>query len=78
METAQESCERSRSRTETRVTFGPIQLFIIDNENRQSVWEQMARDRIRFNRRIQDANSKIGYVSEQSHRTKMYHKIVVK
>ena len=72
METAQESGERSGSRTQTRVTFGGTQVYLVDNYDRKGHWQQFARDRKRFHRRIQHIENKIAYVFEQGHRDKMY------
>ena len=41
-----EKAHQNRSRT--RVTLGPIKVFVNKNEDRQSVWEQVARDAIDF------------------------------
>ena len=60
MEPSEKDCEKNRSRTKKHVTFGNVTVYTIENEDRHSPWEQMARDRVRFQRRIQNCECVIG------------------
>jgi len=64
MESSEKNCEKNRSRTEKHVTFANelVTVYYIDNEHRQGGWEQMARDRVRFQRRIQEIECVIGCI----------------
>lgn len=53
------------------VTFGRVDVYFVDNYDRKGVWEQMACDRVRFEKRIQDTELNIGYVFDQVHRNKI-------
>ena len=58
------------------VTFADqVEVFIIDNEDRKSHWQQIARDRMRFQRRIQAMNDKLGVVFEKSHKLQFQRRI---
>ena len=47
------------------VTFGTVEVFFIDNKDRKGHWQL---DRMRFQRRIQVINDKLGVVFEKSHK----------
>ena len=58
------------------VTFSDqVEVFFIDNEDRKSHWQQIARDRMRFQRRIQAMNDKLGVVFEKSHKLQFQRRI---
>ena len=57
------------------VTFGTVEVFFIDNEDRKGHWQQIARDRMRFQRRIQVMNDKFGVVFEKSHKLQFHKRI---
>ena len=58
------------------VTFSDqVEVFFIDNEDRKSHWQQIARDRMRFQRRIQAMNVKLGVVFEKSHKLQFQRRI---
>ena len=71
METTEKGHQRRGSRTEKCVTFGETQVIPVDSYDRKGPWQQMAADRVRFQRRIKKTEQKISYVFEQSHRDKM-------
>lgn len=43
-----------------------------DEEDRRGPWEQLARDRCRFLRRVQEAELQLGAVLQPSHRRRVY------
>ena len=58
------------------VTFADqVEVFFIDNEDRKSHWQQIARDRMRFQRHIQAMNDKLGVVFEKSHKLQFQRRI---
>lgn len=58
------------------VSFGVIQTIVLDNadEERKGPWEEMARDRKRFQDRIKQIEQQIGYVFQIKHRDEIYRK----
>ena len=59
------------------VTFNDqVEVFFIDNnEDRKSHWQQIARERMRFQRRIQATNHTLGVVFEISHKLQFHKRI---
>ena len=58
------------------VTFDDhVEVFFIENEDRKGNWQQIARDRMRFQRRIQAMNDKLGVVFEKSHKLQFHKRI---
>ena len=60
-----------------KVTFAlyPIIIILEEDEDRKGPWELFAVDRDRFNRRIKDVESKIGWCFEPKHREKILRRL---
>lgn len=70
--------KESKSSSQKRVRFSPlIQVHVMRTwpfarqASRKGPWEEMARDRDRFRRRVQDSEQAIGYCFSQTHRERM-------
>jgi Phosphatase-1 catalytic subunit binding region len=68
------SCYHHQNSKKTKVKFllKPVIIIIDNEEDRKGQWEIYARDRERFNRRVQDIENKIGWCFHRSHREKIY------
>ena len=58
------------------MTFVETQVIPVDNYDRKGLWQQIAGDRVRFQRRIKEIQQKMCYVFEQSHREMSAHTFV--
>ncbi|XP_034541989.1 protein phosphatase 1 regulatory subunit 15B [Notolabrus celidotus] len=74
----EERKERKTSRTQKKVQFSPlVQVHVMRTwpfarqASRKGQWEEMARDRDRFRRRVQDTEQAIGYCFTRQHREMM-------
>jgi len=64
------SYHKNSKKTKVKFSLKPPIIIVIDNEDRKGQWEIFARDRERFNRRVQDIESKIGWCFHRLHREK--------
>ena len=57
------------------VTFGGhVEVIFIENEDWKSHWQQIARDRMRFQRRNQAMNDELGVVFKKKNHKLQFHK----
>ncbi|KAJ1138081.1 hypothetical protein NDU88_004472 [Pleurodeles waltl] len=70
------SCGGSRKTTLKKVTFlDEVTEHYVGNEDRKGPWEEYARDRCRFQKRIQETECAIGHCFSPQHRMQRWYRI---